>query len=469
MVSGNAPGESHGLQVQVPCIVFFVVTPIFVIIRIWTRIKLKNGLGYDDWTILFSFVNSLAVSALMMASCAYGFGQHSANLSVYNRRMTFKLFYVAQAFYKITINLTKASILLLYLRIFIQRPFRIMCYAMLGIILSYMVATFFSSVFQCTPIPRAWDKTIHGTCISIPKNCVMITSIFRMQTLNFSSTSSDPTYDIASSLWTIVEENVGIICACLPSCRPILSMLLPTIFPSNAGSGPYESTSGQPRSNTFKNADSGKNSWTPSRGDKEAMGINLTTVKAHGLKGSTSEESILRRHDELRNDSDGNGIHKSLANTSRSSPVTDIYICADEPNAVSGPPEPGSTISGPMTNHWVMYFVGSTELFCFDPSPSGPGNSLNLIISNKSYAAGIFGAVKVVRLTPSINLTIGQIYDHITDSKFVNYNFRPGGQGCRFWIYSVVASLRLVGYITDSSEANASTGLLDYPRGSCSG
>jgi hypothetical protein len=45
-----------------------------------------------------------------------------------------------------------------------------MCYIMLGIVLSYMVATFFSSVFQCTPIPRAWDKTISGTCISIPMN-----------------------------------------------------------------------------------------------------------------------------------------------------------------------------------------------------------------------------------------------------------------------------------------------------------
>ncbi|OBT55762.1 hypothetical protein VE04_03377 [Pseudogymnoascus sp. 24MN13] len=357
MVSGNAPGESHALQVQIPCIVFFVVTPIFIIIRIWTRIKLKSGLGYDDWTILFSFINSLAVSTLMMASCAYGFGQHNANLSVYNRKMTFKLFYVAQAFYKITINLTKASILLLYLRIFIQRPFRIMCYVMLGIILSYMVATFFSSVFQCTPISRAWDKSIHGSCISIPKNWyanagfsiatdfiilvlpmpiiyksylpsnqkvalmfvfalgafVMITSIFRMQTLNFSSTSPDPTYDIASSLWTIVEENVGIICACLPSSRPILSMLFPTVFPSNSGSGPYGSSSGNPRSNTFENTDSAKSGWTPSRGDKDAMGINLTTVKAHGLKGSTSEESILRRHDGLGNDSDGNGIHKVTA------------------------------------------------------------------------------------------------------------------------------------------------------------
>lgn len=90
-------------------------------------------------------------------------------------------------------------------------------------------------------------------------------------------------------------------------------MLFPTVFPSNSGSGPYGSSSGNPRSNTFENTDSAKSGWTPSRGDKDAMGINLTTVKAHGLKGSTSEESILRRHDGLGNDSDGNGIHKVTA------------------------------------------------------------------------------------------------------------------------------------------------------------
>lgn len=150
-------------------------------------------------------------------------------------------------------------------------------------------------------------------------------------------------------------------------------------------------------------------------------------------------------------------IPRSLANTSRHSPITDIYICADEPNSISGPLEFGSTITGPMTNHWVMYFVtSSTESFRFDPSPSGPGNSLDLIISIKSHD-DIFSAVKFARLTPSTNLTVGHVYDHITISQFDDYTFGPGGQGCRFWIYSVVASLHSVGYITDSLEMAAST------------
>lgn len=79
-----------------------------------------------------------------------------------------------------------------------------------------------------------------------------------------------------------------------------------------------------------------------------------------------------------------------------------------------------------------MYFVtSSTESFRFDPSPSGPGNSLDLIISKKSHA-DIFSAVKVARLALSSNLTIGHVYDHITISKFDNYTFSPEGRDVDF-------------------------------------
>jgi hypothetical protein len=56
-VSGNTPGANNALEVQVPCIVFFIITPIFVAIRIWSRVRTKVYLGYDDWTILISLVS----------------------------------------------------------------------------------------------------------------------------------------------------------------------------------------------------------------------------------------------------------------------------------------------------------------------------------------------------------------------------------------------------------------------------
>ncbi|KAL0475580.1 hypothetical protein QR685DRAFT_53433 [Neurospora intermedia] len=275
-VPGNKPGDNRAHSIETPAIILFFVTLLLISIRLWARFKPASwkGLGWDDYTILLSWVFATVVSALMIASCAYGFGQHIRNLSRENKLMTLKLFYVAQAFYKITINLTKTSILLLYLRIFVQRWFRIACYILIGIIIAYMIATFGASVWQCTPVARAWDKSIPGTCVDITVNWyanagfsistdililalpmypiftshlrktqkvavvlmfalgffTTITSILRMQTLTFSTKTPDTTYDLDSSIWTIIEQNMAIICACLPVCRPPLAYLFPKYF-----------------------------------------------------------------------------------------------------------------------------------------------------------------------------------------------------------------------------------------------
>lgn len=107
-----------------------------------------------------------------------------------------------------------------------------------------MLGTTASSVWQCTPVPRAWDKSIPGTCISLTANWyanavfsiatdvliialpqrviwqsqlpgaqkkalmgvfalggfVTVTSVLRMTTLNFSTTSPDVTCRPAQEL-----------------------------------------------------------------------------------------------------------------------------------------------------------------------------------------------------------------------------------------------------------------------------
>ncbi|EMR70299.1 putative integral membrane protein [Eutypa lata UCREL1] len=291
-------------------------------------------MGIDDWSIIVSWAFAQTVSGLMMAACAYGFGKHIYHLSPDNRRMALKLFYVAQAFYKLTINLTKASVLLLYLRIFVQRWFRAASYVLLGIILVYMFATTASSVWQCSPIARAWDKSIPGSCINITGNWyanagfsiatdviilalpmlpiyqsklpsgqklalmvvfalgifVTITSILRMQTIDFSSTSPDPTYDVVSSTWTIIEQNVAIICACLPMWRGLLGRLLPSVF----GAGTTTPSAGVRNPSSGHSSGGGRfplddhrysgtgSSWATIRGDKEKL------VTRTGTAGTTS-------------------------------------------------------------------------------------------------------------------------------------------------------------------------------------
>jgi hypothetical protein len=47
-------------------------------------------------------------------------------------------------------------------------------------------------------------------------------------------------------MWTLIEDNVSIICACLPTCRPLLARIFPSLFGySEAGSLGYNSESGR--------------------------------------------------------------------------------------------------------------------------------------------------------------------------------------------------------------------------------
>jgi uncharacterized membrane protein YkgB len=56
--------------------------------------------------------------------------------------------------------------LLLYLRIFVEKRFRLVCWILLGFVVAFGTATALASVLQCIPIPRAWNKNINGVCLN---------------------------------------------------------------------------------------------------------------------------------------------------------------------------------------------------------------------------------------------------------------------------------------------------------------
>lgn len=55
----NIKVDTNVVDIEVPCIVFFVLTPIFLVIRISSRVKTGSGLGWDDYTIIVSWVCSI--------------------------------------------------------------------------------------------------------------------------------------------------------------------------------------------------------------------------------------------------------------------------------------------------------------------------------------------------------------------------------------------------------------------------
>ncbi|KAL8735443.1 MAG: hypothetical protein Q9181_002824, partial [Wetmoreana brouardii] len=101
----------------------------------------------------------------------HGIGKHIFTLLPYHVQQALKAFWVSQIFYKLTINSTKISILYLYLRIFPRQIlwFRYVTYVAITYITLYALATVITTIFQCTPVPKAWDHSIEGTCIDLTK------------------------------------------------------------------------------------------------------------------------------------------------------------------------------------------------------------------------------------------------------------------------------------------------------------
>lgn len=120
-----------------------------------------------------------------------------------------------------------------------------------------------------------------------------------MQTIDFSSTSSDPTYDVASSTWTVIEENVAIICACLPMCKGPLNWMFPSIFAPSS-----RRTSGNYKPSQHSN-NSSRTYWAPIRGDSKMLSTRVTSVQGRKpVTNNNSQEYMLDETTSMEHGSD---------------------------------------------------------------------------------------------------------------------------------------------------------------------
>jgi hypothetical protein len=73
--------------------------------------------------------------------------------------------------------------------------------------------------------------TVPPILMRSPSHSVCVTSILRITTLNIATAHTDTTWQsIDSSMWTVIESNLGIICACMPAFKQPLSCTFPWLF-----------------------------------------------------------------------------------------------------------------------------------------------------------------------------------------------------------------------------------------------
>ncbi|KAK8231395.1 hypothetical protein HDK77DRAFT_499945 [Phyllosticta capitalensis] len=294
---------AEGKDTLVTCIIVTVVACIVVALRLYSRLVLVGGVGWDDLIITSSLILIIVLAVVASQQVRHGLGKHVWENPPEETATLFKYVFASIIIYLISLCLTKLSILLQYLRIFGTQPaMRIACFATIAFVVTYTFVAGGMNIFNCKPIHYFWSRALDptgGSCldfeavwfthagINIFSDFLMIvlpmpvlrslkihrrqkvalmaifafgsfggvTAILRLKSLARVSKSNDVTYDNTGALlWSTVECNVAIMCASLPSLKVLVSRYFPHLL-STIGSG----SRSNPASGRY--ARSGRRSW----------------------------------------------------------------------------------------------------------------------------------------------------------------------------------------------------------------
>ncbi|KAJ5199292.1 hypothetical protein N7472_004496 [Penicillium cf. griseofulvum] len=262
----------RGEQAMVISVVFTGLATCFVAMRMFTRVKLMRRVEANDWMVIIALVNSYVFMGLDIVECVSGIGTHIKDIppAILERQM--KAFWLTIPFYNAAVLCAKASILMQYWRVFPTHRMRVVCWIMITILGIYGTWAVISAFLNCIPVAKFWDPTMEGFCldktklwfsnagmhistdiailvipipalmaVDLPRRqkialmimfglggFVCITSIVRLISLKKIADSSDPTFDnVGAASWSAIECNTGIICACLPTLKPLIARIFP--------------------------------------------------------------------------------------------------------------------------------------------------------------------------------------------------------------------------------------------------
>lgn len=230
---------------------------------------MKNGFGKDDVAAIFTMACILAFSITLAVSTRYGFGLHTWQMTPEDQAMYIKYMVMTWPPYVLAVCGYKAILLLLYLRIFEARSvYRWVCIGGLVVVGIATVSNLMAQMLVCQPLRKYWDKEAPGHCrnpipaiiahntlcvfadiyialLPLPiiwqlqmkkQNKIHLTLIFSIGILTFICALIRSIYCIIEQdsydrfgmgahtyIWSNIEVNVGLICGCIPTLKPIFA------------------------------------------------------------------------------------------------------------------------------------------------------------------------------------------------------------------------------------------------------
>ncbi|KAK7533903.1 uncharacterized protein J3D65DRAFT_462397 [Phyllosticta citribraziliensis] len=247
----------------------------FVFTRIYTSVFLTRMFGWQDTLVFLSGLMTVGNTVVTCFGVRYGLAHHVGSIKMSDMEKGLKCVYASLLLFPPIVACTKIATCLGYRRLFPGNANRWFCIALIVYCLMWGIAAFFGQTFVCTPVKLFWTKPFDEdrNCQDVralvqataalnslgdllvylwPANflfklrvplkhkfglltlfsvgcCVIAASICRMI---YIPRGLAPTTEIlynAGDLLLIasIEENVGIICACLPLTKVFLARLFP--------------------------------------------------------------------------------------------------------------------------------------------------------------------------------------------------------------------------------------------------
>ncbi|ODM22348.1 hypothetical protein SI65_03194 [Aspergillus cristatus] len=281
-------------EVLVVSIIFFVIATVFVVFRFVSRIFVVRKVGIHDHFMLLAWFIDFGFSFSLFYATHKGLGLHDYEINPGDRGSLNQANYVFTVLYNPALMAVKTSILVFYLTLTKgELVYRWANYVTLFVVNAAGLALTLVNVFQCNPVGAAVSYPLppNAKCTDIvtlylcssPVNIitdlailflpmpiltkmrlprkqkiilvvtfsfgffVAVVDVIRIAYLQNAATSrqialqelhlqdSDNGDDLSwfaslSFMWSVIEVNVSIMCACVPSLKPLVARIIPKLI-----------------------------------------------------------------------------------------------------------------------------------------------------------------------------------------------------------------------------------------------
>ncbi|KAI5239704.1 hypothetical protein E4T43_06562 [Aureobasidium subglaciale] len=144
------------------------LSSILVIVHIISRRTAKAAIWWDDGLLWSGSFMALVMSALFIHGAQLGLGEYEEQVSSSQLESIFKILFTNNLIHLWALAAIKASLLLFFNRMFASsnNTLRWTVYSSLCLIFIWVITFTAISIFQCTPVSFFWDSGITGQCIT---------------------------------------------------------------------------------------------------------------------------------------------------------------------------------------------------------------------------------------------------------------------------------------------------------------